>query len=171
MTERLYFQQWLAGRDFAVGDQLARQMVNFVYVIGDRESGEAVIVDPAYAPGEIVDKVTADGLRVTGVLATHYHPDHVGGEMMGVAISGISELLEVVDVPIHVQRDEIPWVERRTGVGPDSLVAHESSDVVSVGSIDIELIHTPGHTPGSQCFLVDSHGRFSSVSGTAGPGI
>ena len=155
MTERLYFQQWLAGRDFAVGDQLARQMVNFVYVIGDRESGEAVIVDPAYAPGEIVDKVTADGLRVTGVLATHYHPDHVGGEMMGVEISGISELLEVVDVPIHVQRDEIPWVERRTGVGPDSLVAHESSDVVSVGSIDIELIHTPGHTPGSQCFLVE----------------
>ena len=74
---------------------------------------------------------------------------------MGVAISGISERLEVVDVPIHVQRDEIPWVERRTGVGPDSLVAHESSDVVSVGSIDIELIHTPGHTPGSQCFVVD----------------
>lgn len=155
MTDRLYFQQWLAGRDFAVGDQLARQMVNFVYAIGDRETGEAVLVDPAYAPGELVTMVEVDGLRVTGVLATHYHPDHVGGEMMGMSIAGIEELLNVIDVPIHVQRDEVPWVERRTGVGADSLVAHDSSDIVTVGGIDIELVHTPGHTPGSQCFLVD----------------
>jgi glyoxylase-like metal-dependent hydrolase (beta-lactamase superfamily II) len=92
---------------------------------------------------------------VTGVLATHYHPDHVGGEMMGMSIAGIEELLSVIDVPIHVQREEVPWVERRTGVGADSLVAHDSSDIVTVGGIDIELVHTPGHTPGSQCFLVD----------------
>ena len=48
MTDRLYFRQLLSGRDFATGDQIARQMVNFVYLIGDRETGEAVVVDPAY---------------------------------------------------------------------------------------------------------------------------
>ena len=155
MTERLYFRQWLAGRDFAVGNQLARQMVNFVYAIGDQETGEAVLVDPAYAPGELIGMVEADGLAVTGVLATHYHPDHVGGEMMGHSIAGIEELLEVIDVPIHVQTEEVPWVERRTGVGSSHLSAHSSSDKVMVGAVAIELIHTPGHTPGSQCFLVD----------------
>ena len=155
MTERLYFRQWLAGRDFAVGNQLARQMVNFVYAIGDQETGEAVLVDPAYAPGELIGMVEADGLTVTGVLATHYHPDHVGGEMMGHSIAGIEELLEVIDVPIHVQTEEVPWVERRTGVGSSHLSAHSSSDKVMVGEVAIELIHTPGHTPGSQCFLVD----------------
>lgn len=155
MTERLYFRQWLAGRDFAVGNQLARQMVNFVYAIGDQETGEAVLVDPAYAPGELIGMVEADGLTVTGVLATHYHPDHVGGEMMGHSIAGIEELLEVIDVPIHVQTEEVPWVERRTGVGSSHLSAHSSSDKVMVGAVAIELIHTPGHTPGSQCFLVD----------------
>ena len=155
MTERLYFRQWLAGRDFAVGNQLARQMVNFVYAIGDQETGEAVLVDPAYAPGELIVMVEADGLTVTGVLATHYHPDHVGGEMMGHSIAGIEELLEVIDVPIHVQTEEVPWVERRTGVGSSHLSAHSSSDKVMVGAVAIELIHTPGHTPGSQCFLVD----------------
>ena len=155
MTERLYFRQWLAGRDFAVGNQLARQMVNFVYAIGDHETGEAVLVDPAYAPGELVGMVEADGLKVTGVLATHYHPDHVGGEMMGHSIDGIEELLGLIDVPIHVQSEEVPWVERRTGVGSSHLSAHSSSDKVMVGAIEIELIHTPGHTPGSQCFLVD----------------
>jgi glyoxylase-like metal-dependent hydrolase (beta-lactamase superfamily II) len=155
MTDRLYFRQWLAGRDFAVGNQLARQMVNFVYAIGDHETGEAVLIDPAYAPGELVGMVEADGLKVNGVLATHYHPDHVGGEMMGHNISGIEELLGIIDVPIHVQTEEVPWVERRTGVDASHLSAHASADKLMVGAIEIELIHTPGHTPGSQCFLVD----------------
>jgi len=155
MTDRLYFRQWLAGRDFAVGNQLARQMVNFVYAIGDHETGKAVLIDPAYAPGELVGMVESDGLKVNGVLATHYHFDHVGGEMSGHAVAGIAELLEILDVPIHVQSEEVPWVERCTGVNASHMSAHASADKLMVGAIEIELIHTPGHTPGSQCFLVD----------------
>ena len=155
MSDRVYFRQLLAGRDFAVGDALATQMVNLVYAVGDRESGEAVLVDPAYGPRELVELVAADGLEVTGVLATHYHPDHVGGDMMGLQISGIAELLEVIDVPVHVQAEEVPWVTRGTGVDAASLVAHGSGDRLRVGHLDVTLIHTPGHTPGSQCLLVD----------------
>jgi glyoxylase-like metal-dependent hydrolase (beta-lactamase superfamily II) len=153
--ERLYFRQLLSGRDFALGDQMARQMVNFVYLIGDRSTGEAVIVDPAYAVNDLLTILDTDGMKLTGVLATHYHPDHVGGEMAGWALEGISALLEKVQVPIHLQKEEVPWVERTTGVGGSNLVGHDSGDVVKVGGIEVELIHTPGHTPGSQCFLVD----------------
>jgi glyoxylase-like metal-dependent hydrolase (beta-lactamase superfamily II) len=56
--------------------------------------------------------------------------------------------------PNQIQRDEADYVHKTTGVGDDDLQLHDSGDVVSVGAIDIELIHTPGHTPGSQCFLV-----------------
>ena len=154
MDERLYFRQLLAGRDVARTDPVARQMLNFVDLIGDRETGEAVAVDPAYAPGEVLDLLAADGMRLTGVLATHYHPDHVGGDMMGFSIVGIGQLLELTDVPIHVQRDEARYVSAVTGV-TDALVSHDSGDTVTVGSVAIELVHTPGHTPGSQCFLVD----------------
>jgi glyoxylase-like metal-dependent hydrolase (beta-lactamase superfamily II) len=153
--QRLYFRQLLSGRDFAKGDPTARQMVNFVYLIGDRATGEAVIIDPAYAVGDLLDILDADGMRLTGVLATHYHPDHVGGDMAGFSLEGISALLERVQVPVHLQKEELPWVERTTGVGGTHLVGHDSGDVVQVGSVGIELIHTPGHTPGSQCFLVD----------------
>ena len=45
--DRVYFRQLLSGRDFAQADMMARQMVNFVYLIGDRQTGEAVVVDPA----------------------------------------------------------------------------------------------------------------------------
>jgi glyoxylase-like metal-dependent hydrolase (beta-lactamase superfamily II) len=129
-------------------------MLNFVYLIGDRETGEALAVDPAHAPGDVLDLLDADGMRLTGVLATHYHPDHVGGEMFGFSVAGLPELLARADVPVHVQRDEAGYVSAVTGV-TDALVTHDSGDVVSVGGVDIELLHTPGHTPGSQCFLVD----------------
>jgi hydroxyacylglutathione hydrolase len=154
-TDRLYFRQLLSGRDFAAGDQMASQMVNFVYAIGDRATGECLLVDPAYDPAELVAVVAGDGMQVTGVLASHYHADHIGGSIMGFEIAGIAGLLEHVDCPIHVQSDEVPWVERSAGVTADQLVAHRSGDVVQVGSIAVELLHTPGHTPGSQCFMVD----------------
>jgi glyoxylase-like metal-dependent hydrolase (beta-lactamase superfamily II) len=152
--DRLYFRQLLAGRDFATTDQLARQMVNFVYLIGDRETGEAVVVDPAYGIKDLLGILDEDGMKLVGALATHYHPDHVGGDMMGYSIAGVKELLRLRPVPIHVQTDEAEWVKRVTGADDTDLVTHVSSDIVQVGAIPIELIHTPGHTPGSQCFLV-----------------
>ena len=154
-TDRVYFRQLLSGRDFATTDPVAQQMVNFVYAIGDRDTGECLLVDPAYAVTDLIDAVGADGMTVAGVLATHYHPDHIGGSMMGYTIEGISELLTIVDCPIHIQRDETEWIRKSTSVGPDHLVEHDSGDVLSIGAVDITLLHTPGHTPGSQCFLVD----------------
>ena len=155
MVDRLYFRQLLSGRDFAVDDPLAGQMVNFVYLIGDRATGEALIVDPAYGVPELVDLAQADDMRIVGALVTHHHPDHVGGSMMGYNIQGVSDLLAVAPVPLHVHRDEAGSVRRVTGVQQGDLAVHDSGDVVTVGDIAIQLLHTPGHTPGSQCFLVD----------------
>jgi glyoxylase-like metal-dependent hydrolase (beta-lactamase superfamily II) len=157
MTERLYFRQLLAGRDFARRDPLAGQMVNFVYLVGDREKGEAVAVDPAYGVGELVEMLDADGLRLTGVMATHWHPDHLGGDLMGYSIEGVRELLALdgVEARIHVQKPEAQFVKQWTGVSDDDLALHDPGDTVTVGDVPITLMHTPGHTPGSQCFLVD----------------
>ena len=151
--DKLYFRQLLSGRDFATSDPLAHQMVNFIYLIGDRDTRECVVVDPAYAVDDIMRIIQEDDMTLTGVLATHYHPDHVGGSMMGHTIEGVSALLEKCAVPIHVQVEESPWVMRTTGLDNADLVTHSSGDIVSVGDVEITLLHTPGHTPGSQCFL------------------
>ena len=153
--DRLYFRQLLSGRDFAQGDGIAAQMRNFAYLIGDRQTGDCVVVDPAYAAGDLVDVLEADGLHLSGVLVTHHHPDHVGGSMMGFELKGLAELLERVSVPVHVNSQEAQFVSRITGIPMSDLTSHEHGDKVSVGAIDIELLHTPGHTPGSQCFLLD----------------
>jgi len=153
--ERLYFRQLLAGRDFAAEDPVARQMANFAYLVGDRETGEAIVIDPAYSIGDLLALAGGDGMRITGALVTHHHPDHVGGSLGGWDIEGVRELLTLHGVPIHVQRDEAHGVKRLTGASDSDLVLHDGGDVVDVGAIPITLMHTPGHTPGSQCFLVD----------------
>ncbi len=120
-----------------------------------------MLVDPAHAPLELVDLVRARRpARSVGVIATHFHPDHVGGDLGGSHVDGLAELLAVHDVAVHVQRDEVPWVSHVTGLAPEAFTAHDPGDVIEVGSLRVTLIHTPGHTPGSQCLLVD--GRLMS---------
>ena len=153
--DRLYFRQLLSGRDFAAGDVIATQMRNFAYLIGDRETGDAVVVDPAYAANDLVDALESDGMRLAGVLVTHHHPDHVGGTMMGFTLKGLAELMDRQSVPIYVNTHEAQWVSNITGIPRSDLTAHEHGDKVAVGDVEIELLHTPGHTPGSQCFLLD----------------
>jgi len=155
IDDRLYFKQLLAGRDFAKTDDLASQMVNFVYLIGDRITRETLVIDPAYAVSELLEIAQQDDMKIVGALATHYHADHVGGSMMGLNIEGAAKLLQLADIPIHIQTEEAPWIQRTTGVALDSLKLHGSGDKVTVGEIEVTLLHTPGHTPGSQCFLVD----------------
>lgn len=155
LKDRLYFRQLLSGRDFAVSDHLASQMVNFVYLVGDTQTRECVIVDPAYAVNDLLQIVANDDMKLTGVLATHYHPDHVGGSMMGMNIEGVAALLDLQPVPIHVNANEASWVTRTTGISDNDLVKHSGGDKLSVGDIEITFVHTPGHTPGSQCFLVE----------------
>lgn len=151
----LYFRQLLAGRDFATRDPVAAQMVNFSYLIGDTETRECLVVDPAWDVKGLVDAAAADGMQVAGALVTHYHPDHIGGDLFGHSVEGLPQLLEIRAVPAHCNKAEAAGVRHMTGLSGSDVVLHEAGDAIAVGGVTIELVHTPGHTPGSQCFLVD----------------
>jgi len=150
----LYLRQLLSGRDFAKGDATAEGMQNFVYLVGDRDTNECMVVDPAWDIAGIVLAAERDDMKITGALVTHYHPDHVGGSMFGFDIEGLAELVGRCPCKAHVHTREAEGVRAITGLGKGDLVEHSSGDKVRVGGIEIELLHTPGHTPGSQCFRV-----------------
>lgn len=135
------------------------EMANLAYLLGSRESRECVVVDPAWNVDALLDRAEADGMQVVGALVTHYHQDHVGGSIFGMDIQGLPRLLERRPVPIHVNEHEAEGLRRVTGVSESDLVRQSGGDTVTLGGVRIRLLHTPGHTPGSQCFLVEEAGR------------
>lgn len=152
MDDQLYFRQLKGGVDFAGTDQVAAGMANFVYFIGDRQAGECLVVDPAWDVQGLVDLASADDMRIVGALITHWHPDHVGGPLMGHDVQGLAKLLELNPCPIHVHRADADLVKMMTGVSDGDLNLHDSGDRVLAGEVEVECLHTPGHTAGSQCF-------------------
>lgn len=156
MTEPapLYFKQMLSGVDLARGDANARGMANFIYLIGDAETREVVVVDPAWDIDGILDTLDAEEMKLTGALVTHYHPDHVGGQIFGMNIRGLPQLMEKRPVPVYVNKQEAEGVRQVTGLSASDLKPMDSEDRLKVGSLEIQFLHTPGHTPGSQCFRV-----------------
>ena len=152
----VFVKQLLAGRDFGLTNSYARQMANFVYLIGDDETRECVVVDPAWDIRGILDEIDRLGLTLKGALATHYHPDHVGGEIFGHEIAGLAELQALRPVKVYVNAAESEGVRQVTGLSENDLVKVSGGDQLAVGDTAIRFLHTPGHTPGSQCFLAGS---------------
>ena len=116
-------------------------MQNFVYLLGPQAKDRLVVVDPAWEPDVILARAQALGRPLTDVILTHHHPDHR---------NGVEAMLAAYPVRIHVQKSELPWLKEHGWRG--DLVLHEPGDRVELGLGEaLTLIHTPGHTPGSQC--------------------
>ena len=152
---QLYFRQLLAGRDVARGDEGAGQLRNYIYLVGDRKRNEAVAVDLAFAVDDVLGILDADGMHLRSVLVTHHHADHVGGILGRWRIEGLPELLAGRPVPVHTSRSEMAAISSISPHAADDFVPHDNGDTIMVGDIPIKVLHTPGHTSGSQCFLVD----------------
>lgn len=151
MTRR-YFRQLQAGVDFGQENPFAGQMQNFVYAIGDRDRGECLLIDPAWAIDELVQTIRDDGMRIVGALVTHYHPDHIGGDIFGHSIEGLAELMAINPCKVHCHNLEKAGVQQVTGLSANDIEGHDSGDKVRAGDVEVEILHTPGHTPGSICF-------------------
>jgi hydroxyacylglutathione hydrolase len=153
-TNPIYFKQLLSGIDLGMSNPSARSMANFVYLIGNTETRECMVVDPAWDIDGILKVVEEDGMKLTGALVTHYHPDHVGGEIFGIEITGLAELMSKHPVPVYVNKHEAEGVKQVTGISMTDMKQMDGDDIVKIGSVEIKCLHTPGHTPGSQCFRV-----------------
>jgi hydroxyacylglutathione hydrolase len=130
-------------------------MANFCYLIGSKSTKQCYVVDPAWDIASITQAAEKDGMRIAGALVTHYHPDHCGGHLWGHDIQGIAELTGALSVPIYAHKDEVDGICKITGLSRGDISPCSGGDRLSLGGIDITLIHTPGHTPGSQCFLCE----------------
>jgi hydroxyacylglutathione hydrolase len=143
MSHPMYFKQLEIG-----------PMQNYVYLFGDPETRQAAVVDAAWDIDTITEIAGTDGYTITKNLVTHFHPDHLGGSMMGHDITGAVELAAKVGAKSYLQKSEVPFVSRVCQLADSDVVGVDPGDTVDVGRIRVKFLHTPGHTPGSQCFLV-----------------
>jgi len=148
----LYFRQISVG-----------EMANLVYLVGSRSERKALVVDPAWSVDALVDQAEEDDVEIVGALVTHYHQDHIGGSIFGMEIEGLDRFMTRCPGPIHVQKLEAEGVSKVSGIPKNEFREHSGGDTIELGAITVRLLHTPGHTPGSQCFLVEEAGRPSQL--------
>ena len=161
----IYIRQLLAGRDFATDNYFAGQMANFIYLIGDDEERVCMVVDPAWDIPGILRFIEREDMRLIGALVTHYHPDHIGGDIFGNSISGLAELTTICPVKVHVNYEESDGVKQVTGLSDSDLERHQGGDSISIGNINVKLLHTPGHTPGSvSLYLPHDAGKVTAAT-------
>jgi len=142
MSDHLYFRQIELG-----------PMQNYVYLIGSAETRKVAVVDAAWEIDTILRLAAKDDVEITHAFVTHTHPDHVGGRFAGTEIEGVTELLGKCKAKVVVHKSEAEFL---TELSASDVIKAESGDKIDVGGVEIQLLHTPGHTPGSQCFLVDN---------------
>ena len=121
-------------------------MENFIYFIGDKTTNEVVVIDPAWDVKFLLEEAKKNNLVVRAALITHGHFDHT---------NGAEELLKHLDIPIYINEIEASffkfnWLK-------ENIKKTKSSDSLKIGNFEIQFIHTPGHTPGSQCFLISNN--------------
>ncbi len=119
-------------------------MENFVYLVGSKRTREVFVVDPAWQIDTVLRTAKEEDLKIKGVLVSHYHFDHT---------NGIEELLEAVDCPVYVNKNDKEFLDFSHG----NIRVVDNGHKLTLGDTQIECMHTPGHTPGSQCFLCSGH--------------
>ncbi|MCA9930722.1 MAG: MBL fold metallo-hydrolase [Anaerolineales bacterium] len=128
------------------------------YILACEETLAAAVIDPGWNGRSIVATVEERGWEITHILLTHAHFDHVGG---------LAELKAEVNAPIYIHPDAISMLQQATmsaaffqltipaPPAPDKMLAE--GDVIRVGNVTLEVLHTPGHAPGHVSFYLPDH--------------
>ena len=118
-------------------------MENFIYLVTDKKSGRAAVVDPAWDVDAILKLAKEKGVTITDILLTHSHHDH---------INGIEQVLHHADAQLHLLKAEAEFWGKQINIP----TLHHGGDLIKLGDTEIEILHTPGHTPGSACYKINN---------------
>lgn len=121
-------------------------LVNNVYLLWDEQSKDAAIIDPGIQSDDLLKNIQDQQLQLRYILNTHRHFDHVDSDEF---------YREQTGAPIVLHQDDAAMLKDQLGIVPDVLL--QGGEELALGSLTIRTIHTPGHSAGGVCFLVEDH--------------
>ena len=121
-------------------------MQNFVYIIGDEKIKEAAVIDAGWEIDKLIDIANKEKLKINKIILTHSHYDH---------IQKINELSSKTNSFVYFHEDDFGEIKKTIKYDPIKIIKLKNNDTVDIGNLKIKIIHTPGHTPGAICLLVE----------------
>lgn len=180
-----YFRQLRAGNEICVNAktivetqvfQAAKQMQNFIYVVGDARTRECVVVDCCWDVDGICEFLENEKMKLVGAVATHYHFDHVGGtppapwNALGIKVPGLATILEkfpsssfLAHVPVN---DAGRILQDNPSIKDTRIQMYDDDSFQMIGRKKMKWMHTPGHSPGSSVLIFSGDLESGTGKGT-----
>jgi len=119
-------------------------MQNFSYLVGSDKTCEVFIVDPGWEPNRLLKEAETRGLTVRGILLTHHHYDHT---------DGVPVILKKISVPVYIHEADASLLTFKS----EQIQSVAEGQTLSIGGLEVKCLHTPGHSAGGLCFLIEGH--------------
>ncbi|MDY0188151.1 MAG: MBL fold metallo-hydrolase [Syntrophus sp. (in: bacteria)] len=129
-------------------------MAVFAYLVGDSDTGEALVIDPADNIDGILTTAAKNNLQIKYIVNTHGHVDHISGNKEMKAKTGAPIIIHEGDA--FMLGHTPPMLLQMFGAedSPPADMTVKDGDTISIGNISLKVIHTPGHSPGGMCLYI-----------------
>jgi len=132
-------------------------MAVFAYLVGDPITGDALVIDPADNAKGILEVARKNKLKINYIVNTHGHVDHIGGNADMQKLTGAKIVIHEEDAVMLTSTPAAMLRMFGAAQSPPADILVRDGQTISVGNVNLKVLHTPGHSPGGMCLYTPGY--------------